>query len=317
VAALPVVLLLSIDGSASKPYELSYAASADCPSEAAFRADVRSRVENAAAADGARLDVRIEARAEGYAGHIVVRDAAGGTGRRTIEGATCNEVAGALAFLTALAIDLGGQIEELRPVARPPPKVPPAPQSAPPAPKRPPPPRPFSLSPLAVGPVARGGFRVGFGTGLAPAAELAVFVGTSHAHGFAPRLELSTAFSRGTVTRPEGGAELVLLASRLTGCPVRLGVDTFGVRPCAGLEVGGVFARGVDIPGALSQRHPWLASEIGAQVEWRFASRFFLELAGGPGFPALRQRYYFAPNTPVHTFPPVTVRANIGVGAVF
>jgi hypothetical protein len=92
-------------------YQVKYQGNAGCPSEEDVQADVAAHVRDLSRANGVRIRLRVSREPAGFSGELVSTDAAGFEGMRRIEGRTCTEVAHALAFLAALAIELGGRVE--------------------------------------------------------------------------------------------------------------------------------------------------------------------------------------------------------------
>ena len=116
----------------SKPVIIRYEATADCPSAEAFAADVRRAAPTIREAeDGERalaLDVKIEGDGPLRRGRLAFT-AAGRTATREIDGSTCTEVSGLLAFASALAIVPDASRAPPEPASEAPPR--PAPAEAP------------------------------------------------------------------------------------------------------------------------------------------------------------------------------------------
>lgn len=103
-------LLLAGRASAQEavPVALSYSAPAHCPSRARFVERLRMHTQRLQLSEdptALRLEVRIVARAQGYAGELEVTRTGGVPGKRAFEDADCREVASALALSAALSID--------------------------------------------------------------------------------------------------------------------------------------------------------------------------------------------------------------------
>src|SRR4051812_29235729 len=108
---LALVLLAWPARADPEPYELSYAAPPGCPTEAEIVAEVHANVHDAASGAGARIALTIAEHGAAFVGELVAFDPSGKHGRRTIQGSTCSDVGKTLAFLAALAIELGGRVE--------------------------------------------------------------------------------------------------------------------------------------------------------------------------------------------------------------
>src|SRR6185503_11619948 len=153
-------------------------------------------------------------------------------GRREIDGASCAEVAHALAFLAGMALELGGRLDAPAP----------APVSPPPAPVL----RSTAWVPERAGPAVAGlaalGARGGIAPGLRPAGEIGVELAVLRAGWWAPAVRATAVVGQG---RADGAAvplDLLLAAGRLQLCPARLARGRFEARPCAAGEVGAVRA---------------------------------------------------------------------------
>src|SRR5262245_34327561 len=113
---LVLAALASVLSQGGAPYTLTFRGASGCPSEELVLADVRGRVRDASKAAGAFLSLEVTPGPSGFSGQLTVVDEAGQpAGQRRIEGATCAEVVQALAFFSALAIDLGGHLDERPP----------------------------------------------------------------------------------------------------------------------------------------------------------------------------------------------------------
>ena len=109
---VPVALLLgSVPARAAPAVTLTYDAPAGCPSESDFVAAVTARGANFDAARATPVAqvmvVSISRAQDGFAGAFQVRDAREATNKREVRGASCREVADALAVVTAIALQGG------------------------------------------------------------------------------------------------------------------------------------------------------------------------------------------------------------------
>jgi hypothetical protein len=145
----PVILLAtSFPARATPAVKLAYTAPAGCPSEDDFVAAVTARGADFDAPRGkpvAKVMVVSISRADnGFAGAFQVRDGGEATNKREVRGASCGEVADALAVVTAIALQGGaGDGGEAPAAAAPPPsRVADSQPSPTPAPAPSPPPAP-------------------------------------------------------------------------------------------------------------------------------------------------------------------------------
>jgi hypothetical protein len=143
-----IVLAASVPARATPAVKLAYAAPAGCPSEDDFVAAVTARGADFAAPGGTRVPevmvVSISRGDNGFAGAFQVRDGGEATNKREVRGASCREVADALAVVTAIALQAdasaGSGEAPVAPVSPPPGEADsqsssgPAPTAAPPPP---------------------------------------------------------------------------------------------------------------------------------------------------------------------------------------
>jgi hypothetical protein len=290
-------------------YVLTYAAPRGCPEEAWFIADVASHVHDMSRAGSVRVNATIEEREPGYMGTLVAIDPSGMTSSRQIDGKRCSEVAHALAFLTALALELGGHVE-----AQPPPLPIPAASPAPLPAHEPvivPPPRTTQVSVVLLG-----GVRGGLGSAVQPSGEAGVEIG-SNGRVLAPSLRLVTFVANGSLDGAGGSAVLWLVGGRLELCPLRFASWRFAVRPCLGTELGAVRAEGQTAFAPRTATTLWASAEATLSAQWFATNSWFVELEGGPVVPLDRTRYYFEPNRGVYVVPGLTARAAVGMGWLF
>jgi hypothetical protein len=87
---------------------IDYGSPASCPDAAAFMRSLQARTTRFRLTEeeqGRRFFVRVTAAGSGFAGRLEIRGSDGRTANRSVDGAVCEEVAEALALMTALAID--------------------------------------------------------------------------------------------------------------------------------------------------------------------------------------------------------------------
>jgi len=318
---------------AEGPYVLTYDAPPRCPTGDALRKYVAAHVHDPSRASGIRIDLRVVQSNNGFVGYLVAWDEAKTQRQRTVVGDDCADVAHALAFLAALAIDLGGYLEPEPagppspsssaepPLNMPPPVAdrPPTGSTAPPAGRsalpRPPVPRPSEggqreprprspdhlqkpMSPpgrrrVAMDVMALGEARGGLVPGPRPAVGAAFDIEAFDKGFVSPSARLAVFFSEGQVTVSRGSAELWLLGARFEGCPIRVGGTAVALRPCVGGELGSVLAYGNIPPNSGSGTALWASVELSLRLRVGLTDRAFLELSGGPVFPLNRPSYYF------------------------
>lgn len=300
-----------------EPYELSYAAPPGCPTETEMVAEVRANVHDAASGAGARIALTIAEHDAVFVGELVAFDPSGKHGRRTIQGSACSDVGKTLAFLAALAIELGGRVEA-------------EPDAAPPAAEAPRvqvnPPKPVKPSRRASSPIARdawklsvlvgAGLRGALAPSLRPSAEAGLDFGQPAARLLAPAIRATLVGSLSRISSRDGIAKLSFLAGRFEGCPLRFGSRRVAVRPCVGVELGAVFASG-ELDGGRSVVQRWGSSEASLRLETWLAPQVFIEIEGAFVVPFFHTHYFFVPDRVVYTVPAFTARAALVTGFRF
>lgn len=327
----------------AEPIAVDYQVPGTCPSSDWFLGEVRGRTPRARpASTGERarvLVVRIEGTTGGYVGRLSIDDAGTRSTPRELRGATCSEVASALALVGALAVDPQASTapRPAPPEPEPPPAPPPTPPasapasasasaSAPasasasasaPASASPPPPPPSSPSTKRSEPT----FAAGAGAELAAwsgaVASLRLFGDLSFGH---PTFRLALARSLDVErTAIVGGATLTWTTVSGAFCPLRIAIagDDLGLRPCAELAGGVLDAEGVSVTQAQARTRPWLTAAAHGRLVWALARGFALELEGGAMAPFFRESFFFAPGIPVYEAPAVVGFGRIAASVRF
>jgi hypothetical protein len=307
-----------------EPIRIDFTAPAECPSEAAFVAQLKARtprvrIVGEGEAERRIFRVELKSRDQTFQGRLEIRSN-GRVSSRELNGDTCDEVENALALVTALAIDPHATTsavvvppvvayQEASPTP-PPPDEPTSPPSPPPdVPVAPPNPRVAEWQ-IAVG--AGGGVR----SGLLPSAAPDIVAGAaiSRTHGAFPfevRLVFVQAISQ-TVSSP-GDIAFDFRGGRLDGCPARFGTTSLHVLPCGVFEIGSLSAASIGVLDPQSRHRVWTSTGISGRVEWEFVRHLQLE-AALDGLAAIqRDRFYFAPNVTAYRSPPVGAGASLGV----
>jgi hypothetical protein len=266
---------------------------ADCPTEAAFQAEVTKLTSKAhfTKQRGARR-VRIELFSTS---HDIVGRLISGEGKnqssREVRGKDCHEVSSALAIAVALTIDpeaLGlGDTEPAKPAETTPPHAP----ETPPAPK--PTPKPAKARAPRLPPPAPTKLYWGVGAGLTlesawsprmrPGGHLAAVFGVGD------RFRASLGITR-FVTREDDDASF---SAWFGESSVSVNLAVLGVlRPfaCLGFEFGAVDAAGTGLPTTVQAQRPWQAASAGLGLRFE-TEGFFLQLGGSLLVPFSRQRY--------------------------
>ena len=333
-------------GAAPKPaavaLSLEYVTPGDCPSAGDFEARVKARTLQAEFAEGkaATVAVHVTVRSTGssFAGHLFMVGHAGTMSTRDVEDTLCADVVDALALVTALAIDPNAMLSP-SPGARAPTPAPTVPPPVMPPPVAPPPtasvapPAPLPAPPEVRRPAVRLLWHLDVGIDgkvLGDVAPDAMLGGGAYVElesdgdtVVAPSARLSL-FAATDDVFVSSKARFTLLAARADGCPVRLGAERLSIRPCAGVDVGDLFARGIAIPSPESAAKSWVAMGPLVRARWSpLGRRFFLDLDGAALFPLTRFNYVFQYQTiptttrQVHQAPAVLPAVSVGAGVRF
>jgi hypothetical protein len=279
---------------------------AECPSEEVFRRDVLARVAADIEVRG-RYEIRIDREDETWAGTLSVNGDDGKVRSRMLRGATCARVEQALALLTAIAIELGGKLEDSEPIVAP---ATPIVRRATNPPVRPPPLRLAPAKTFAWAFALAVGARGALATSLRPALEAGATLEPVRRAVLRPTATLS--FFLATSLQSAAGdqvAQLWLLGARLETCPVALETRHVILAGCVAFEAGSVVASSY-----AARATPWLAVDPGLRSELAISSKSFLFLAASVLFPVFHTRYYFEPNETLFSTLAATGRMMIGVG---
>jgi hypothetical protein len=303
---------------AETPLQLDYAADSTCPDRNAFADLVEQRVRaagvEAAFATPQPAKVSLFADSSEFVGTLELERRDGSHYQRTMHGASCAEVANALAFVLALTLTA----TELPPQEKQPPEVASAPLSAterlpePPAEKRP--------SPWSYGVGAQLGVRAG----LAPQSALiwSAFLEARRASSGPFSFNARLAFLRApTIIHTDnlGITEFSWWAGRLEGCPLRLPwFKSVAWLPCAGVHVGRSIATGQTANSTAQTSQVWVDGFASSRLELRVASWLSIQAQVELVVPFTRYQYAFDnPDTPVYAVPPLAGAAFAGIEVRF
>jgi hypothetical protein len=152
-----------------------------------------------------------------------------------------------------------------------------------------------------------------------PAAEVAVTVEDRRDRILAPAGRLALVGGGGRMSGARGDAAFWLLAVRLDVCPVRAALSGLEVRPCAGVEIGGVRARATTLIDSPAASRLWAAAAATTSVRLPLGGTLFADIEGSLLFPLERNRYFFGfqPGESFYTVPWVTGSLAVGAGARF
>jgi hypothetical protein len=318
-----------------------YRAPSSCPDESVFVARFRARTQHGRFAEPGELarvfDVSVSDDGEasaGFVGHVEFIDVDGQRVLRSVPGATCDEVVSSLALITALAIDDrvaaaetvdAPKIAENQPL--------PSPTIVGPSePLKKIRPSVQSRSSVRPQPVARTRrmlrWDIGVNSGLLswvtpkPGLDFGGFVEVgSRDPAWTGRASIFDAQQTETVSGVSR-ATFTTTWLRLELCPVALALPRhFSLLPCAAFDAGALRAvgeRSTVISSASSATIPWLSGALLARLDWEFAQRLVVGLAGELGLPLIRHEFEFeAPHTSLFQVPAAGVGLQASVGLRF
>ena len=315
--------------------DLRYEADAACPDLPAFSAILREKLRaagiDALSAPLPRLQVGLRAIDSGFAGELQLRRADGTQYDREVLGASCAEVANALAFVLALALG----VDDSAAIAAEPPNTSPEPpplaapvspaQKIPTpaaAPRPPEPPRHPVRSLWTFG----GGVELGARAGLAPSSALveSAFLEARRASSSPFGLSLRAAFENMptvSLSTVHGATEFSWRAARLEACPVRLRLlDPLALEPCAGLHLGQVQGSGRPVGNGTSRRQskPWFDGLAALRLELAVTRGLTVHVEGQALLPFTRYLFAFdGPSTSVYQVPELASAGFVGLAGHF
>ena len=270
--------------------ELRYAAAPGCPARDVVEGAIRVRTPNVRFAAPARrvFAITIEATADGFRGTIQVDRVAD----KELAAQRCDDLATALALVTALAIDPTASV---------------LPRTPPPPPRDGPGVAAWSWEADVDGMVE---------VGASPEALLAVVVQARVSLRHTYQLELAAIAGRDSTARDGAAVRFTWLAMRPGACRLWLR-GGLAAAACGNIEIGAVRASGEMIVNQRDLTRLWLAAGVHGSVRYALGARSFAQLQIGAALPFLRDRYIFAPNVELHETPSVTGWLVLGVGMRF
>ena len=313
-AAIAVALLGSLQRTARADEEplVQYRAPATCPDGRAFIERVRARTRHAALA-GERAAARFVVTVSSSDAESVGRIEFAGSGDegvvRHVSGKTCDEVVSAAALITALAIEATAEPNAVAAASTDPAQAPKKEQT--------------TLEPDAAPTRAAFGWGAGATVGMdgwsAPLGAYNIGAFGEMTRSIPLRLvRIGLRGATGSTSIDERSAAFLLLAGRLSLCPVSLELGTrFEILPCAGIEagyLGGSGQRNAALPDARSAAIFWSAATTELLVRWHAGPIVVLEVGGELGFPLVRHNFIFeGPSQLIYEVP--VIGAGVRVGA--
>jgi hypothetical protein len=302
-------MLVAVHASATdagEPVSIEYRAPTDCPDAREFVWRISARVpktREAAPSEKRRaFSATIHLEPSGAEGRLVIREADGSESVRTLEAATCAEVADALALVVALAIDPRATTD-----------VPRAPPPAP-APEAPPEPNPLPRTPWRFEAGLDGYVSSGFAPEVLLGAELFGGIRLESRELLSPVLRLGFGYVAGrSFAAPGGRASFGWAGSVVDLCPV-------GIHPglsvswllCGRGELGVLSAHGSDTLNPRESNRFWLAAGPGTHLRLNILGPLAVEASGSLLFPWAKDRFLLG-SAVIHEIPVAVVRGGLGL----
>lgn len=242
----------------------------------------------------ARVTIREDAPSE-WSADLWLYGAAGG-GERTIHGTSCQQIAQAAILIVALAFEAGSDAAALESTA----------------------PATEVSTPVHFGVGARAGLDVGslpkpdLGFALTLALEYGRLRVEFEGSAWLPR-------TSALGPTPDSGGNFSLFTGGVRACWNALRVTTpYALGPCAGVELGGTYGRGIGVSHREDRLIFWGAGLVGAVVRYQRIPSFWIGLSAELGVPVHRPEWQFKGYSTVVFQPsPVLGRLSLSTGWMF
>jgi hypothetical protein len=306
VPRIVIAALLMAWPSVARAVALSWDAPEGCPSAA----DVQDEVTRIVGEHERRqVTIRAQARQNERGWTLELHTRAGDEeGERTVQGATCEEVAKAAVVIIALSIDP----DVMGAVQPPPPPTLPLPSPEPPP--RPPTPPPETAAWHAV---VLSGAGVSFATppGATPFVWAAGGLRMGRIAGHAGVM-MAAETSESAPLLPSAGGSFWLISAFGRGCLAPL-LGRLEVWGCGGLEIDRLAARGYGVTRPGSGSDIWFAPAIGVEPGWAVASSLRVALPMWAAFPLDRRNFTLAGVGPLFRTSVVLPRVSLALQVLF
>lgn len=305
---------LAAFGASTDGIAIFYKAGARCPDAAEFIAKVHERTAHARLASSpaeATISVEVGLADDHAVGRLERASASGAPEKREVSGASCEDVASAMALIAALMIEESSPPAASASASASAPLVcPPAPPASAPAPL--PLPKPPLPSGVRIGIAAT--FLGGVVPGLMIAEDNSVDLALSRSDPHGPFVGASFTHGMATRNNQAGAARSWLYVGRLNACPVAWPMMTdLRLLGCGSLGIGAVTLQGdADVP--VSSTRLWADAGLSARLDWQVYRSISLAAAGGALIPFKRYSFVFAnPDREYFAVSPAVGVASIGL----
>lgn len=306
---LSAMLALSRVASAEpESVRIDYVAPVGCPDAAAFMQSLRGRTtlfREARPEQPAReFLVRVKAEASSFSGRLEIRSPDGRAAIRNVDAKACDEIADALALITALTIDPNAVTSRSKVAARSEAEPSPSPGPAPAMERKatPSPAAAVAILPAAVPPEPAPRWRwsagllghatVWLSPSLGYGGDVFVEAEAPLSSRLGPAARLGLFLNQADVEVPTGtGARFQWALMQVEGCPVRFGSAELALRPCLALRFGLIHGEGRGISQPKEAIGFW--SDVGPVLGLRVAATagLLVEAQGGLLFPLRRTTF--------------------------
>lgn len=322
----------------SEPLSVHYAAASSCPPADEFFAAVQarsSRVRRAADEASARtVHVKLYRKRDTFVGELAIQDRGRASRVRQVSGATCDEVASAVALIAAVSIDptaiAGSPPGPESPTSAtdvPDVSAAPSPAETPSMPKatrtlaQPIRDAPSSPPHKSTSPKASAWVVAADGSALHLGASPPAFrghVGLRYDTRIGTSLGFGGALAQGQVESALARARLAWTTAVAEVCPFRLRFADHGlILPCAPVEIGTLSVAASGIENASTHTRLWASAGVHARIEWTLLTYVVLSAHAGGVVPLIRDTYYVRPTDDVFRAPAIMAIAGGGVGVRF
>jgi hypothetical protein len=313
---------------------IDYVAPAGCPDAAGFLRSLRERTSRfrqvVADEPVRRFLVRVTASAAAFAGRLEIRNPDGSTAFRSVDAAVCDEVASALALMTALAIDpdaltSGTKAAAKRPAEPTPesaggPEGRPAPAAAAAVTASPPRALETPSEPWRWSAGAQGHLTFAVSPSLGGGADLFVDAEAPAASRLGPAARVGIFLNQSDVKLSGVVARFRWAAAAVEACPARLGVTRLTAHPCLAFRLGVLQGQGREISHPEATVSLW--TDVGPLLRLRFSAtaRLLVEAQAALLLPLHRPTFEVSDvsaGTTTRVYAVPRVGGSVGLGAAY
>ncbi len=319
--ALALATLPAAAADEPTPVLVEYEAPPECPDALAFLGSVQSRTSRVRAAapeeatNATVVRVTLGGDANGSWGSLMLLEAGKVTGRRRVEGASCDEVVDALALATALSLDPTALLGPEQPANAPPPEAE-APAALPASPPDPEPrPRSRRARPAMEPPYT---LRLGTAAILTePVAPLPFWGGMGEVGVARGQRGPAAAIAFAVALGEEDHAHFSWQVARLTLHPLRAPLGRFAeVGVGLASEVGALRAEGERLDATRTVIRSYWSAGLDGRLELSLNPRLALSLSAGVTVPGTDRRFTIGdPPEKIGFSPPMAPFLALGIGA--